>query len=390
MFDKATALRGLGTTKWDLTQAAFGTDDPEALPMWIADGDYAPPSFVTDAMQALIDRGHYGYFCHLDGYREAVAWWMQTRHGWTIDPGKVLTTHGLGNAIGLTLQTFTDPGDEVIVFSPVYLEFFKKIKTNRRKVLQSPLVKDKDGLFVMDLEALDQAITPRSKMVLLCSPHNPGGRVWSLEELTQLAEFCERHDLLLVSDEIHCDLVLPGHKHHVLSQAVPGIRHRLITLTAASKTFSTAGLRTGQVIVEDDTLWAKMDGAIKALDIQPNLVGMTVTQAAFSPQGAAYADAKVAYIADNAARLENVIADIPGASFMPMQSTYLAWVDFADTGMAFDELRARIIGQAKVLASPGPDFGAGGETCFRFNLATQRAQIDTAGARLRAAFSDLQ
>ena len=241
----------------------------------------------------------------------------------------------------------------------------------------------------MDLDALAAALTGRERMVVLCSPHNPGGRVWSRDELRALADFCAAHDLLLVSDEIHHDLVLSADRHVPMPLAAPEIADRLVMLTAATKTFNLAGALTGNVIIADPALRSRFAAAHAAAGTGPNRFGLLAVTAAYA-EGAPWLDALRGYLAGNARHFAAGVAAIPGVAPMPLDATYLAWVDFAGTGMDPAEFTARVERDARIAPSRGAAFGAGGETYLRFNLATPRARIDEAVRRLQAAFADLQ
>ena len=241
----------------------------------------------------------------------------------------------------------------------------------------------------MDLEALAASLTGRERMLVLCSPHNPGGRVWDADELRALADFCRTHDLLLVSDEIHHDLVLPGSRHVPMPLAAPDILDRLLMLTAATKTFNIAGTLTGNVIIPDPDLRKRFAAAHLATGTSPNRFGALMTTAAYE-HGDAWVDALCRYLAGNAEVLAAGIAAIPGLRLMPLDATYLAWVDFSGTGMAPAEFTARVEKDARIAASHGATFGVGGEGYLRFNIGTPRARVAEAVDRLNAAFADLQ
>ncbi len=256
-----------------------------------------------------------------------------------------------------------------------------------RDVVESHLV-PKDGAFHMDLDALAAALTGREKIVTLCSPHNPGGRLWSAEELQELADFCAEHDLILISDEIHMDLVFPGASFVPTAVAASGHLDRLVVLTAASKGFNLAGGETGLMIVPDDALRTTIDKVMLDRESSPNRFGMAMTMAAFAESGD-WSHAVCAYLAENFRLFSDRIGAIPGVSVMPMQATYLAWVDFSALGMTDKELMERVLA-AKVAPSPGTQFGSGGSGHLRFNLALPRRTLVKAVERIEAAFADLQ
>jgi len=389
-FDRITTRAGTWQSKWAAAEQVIGLKGPDALPMWVADMDFDVAPVIAEAAQRLSTSGILGYFTGADALSESVAAWMQTRHGWDADPDHVSHTHGLGNGIALCLQAFSAPGDAVILFSPVYHEFALKIRRNDREVRESPLRIGADGRFALDLETLEASLTGTERIMLVSSPHNPAGRIWTPEEQRALAAFCARHDLILLCDEIHHDLVFPGERHVPMPVAVPDCADRLVMLTAASKTFNIAGCRTGSITIPDETLRARLRKVLAALDIQPNIYGTELTRAAYTPEGAAWCDDLCAYLEENARLFAEGVAAIPGLSAMPMQSTYLAWVDFSPLGMTWDEVRRRIVEDARLGPSPGPTFGTGGDCAMRFNLGTQRARVEEAASRLQQAFSDVQ
>jgi cystathionine beta-lyase len=313
---------------------------------------------------------------------------MRDRHGWEVDPAAIATTHGLVAGVALCLQAFTEPGDGVVMFTPVYHAFHRVIRANRRVIVEAPLV-ERDGRYAIDLDALAAALTGRERVLLFCSPHNPGGRVWRRDELRAVADFCAAHDLVLISDEIHHDLVLPGHRHVPMPLAAPEALGRLIMLTATTKTFNIAGALTGNVIIPDEALRARFAAAHLAAGTSPNRLGVLMATAAYA-EGDAWVDALCRYLAENARLFDEGVQAIPGVRSMPLEATYLAWVDFAGTGMEPADFTARVERDARIAASHGPTFGAGGETFLRFNIATPRARVAEAVRRLQSAFADLQ
>ncbi|ATQ54704.1 MalY/PatB family protein [Paracoccus yeei] len=389
-FDEPIDRLGTLCSKWDDMHKIFGVAPQDGIAMWVADMDFRPPAPVQQAVEAMARHGIYGYPGEHRPYLEAIRWWMQNRHGWTVEPEWILTAHGLVNGTALCVDTFTAPGDAVVLMTPVYHGFARVIRAAGRGITEFPLVVE-DGEYRMDWEGWAGLMTGREKMLVLCSPHNPGGRVWSEAELRQVAEFCAAHDLILVSDEIHHDLVLPGSpRHHVLAGLVPEAAPRLVTLTAATKTFNIAGAHIGNLIVADPDLRRRLSQRFMALGISPGLFGLNMVAAAYSPEGAAWVDDLVAYLDGNRQVFDRGIAAIPGLRSMPLQATYLAWVDFAGTGMAPAEIERRIAHDARIAASGGASFGTGGESFVRFNLATTRARVEAAVERMSRAFGDLQ
>ena len=388
-FDEIIERRGTHSAKWDMMDKLYNVPADTGISMWVADMDFRPPACVQNALKDMLDHGVYGYFGDDRAYKEAIRWWMANRHGWDIEADAILTAHGLVNGTALCVQTFTQPGEGVAVMAPVYHAFGKVVKGSGRRLVELPL-KSEGGRLEMDFAAWDAMIDPGTKMLILCSPHNPGGRVWTVDELRGVAEFCKRHDLILVSDEIHHDLVFAGAKHTVMTMAAPEALDRTIVMTATTKTFNIAGGHTGNIIIPDPALRKRVADTLWGLGISGNSFGLVMATAAYSPEGAAWVDALVAYLDGNRKLFDEGVNAIPGVKSMPLEATYLAWVDFSGTGMEPEEFIRRVEQEAGIAANHGATFGAGGESFLRFNLATPRARVAEAVARLQKAFGDLQ
>jgi cysteine-S-conjugate beta-lyase len=387
-FDEEIDRRGTHSVKWDMMETLYGVAPDQGLAMWVADMDFRPPMVVQQALEKAISHGVYGYFGDDQAYREAIIWWMKTRHGWAVRPEWISTTHGLVNGISLCLQAFTQAGDGVILTTPVYHAFARQIRAAGRIVVECQL-SNRDGRYEIDFDAWDAQMTGNEKMFILCSPHNPGGRVWTRDELQGIARFCIRHDLLLISDEIHHDLLMHGQRHIPMT-AFPEIADRLIMTTATTKTFNIAGAHIGNVIIADDGLRRRFEAENALVGNSPNLFGMLMATAAYSPDGAAWVDELTSYLAESARVFDEGVNAIPGVKSMKLEATYLAWVDFSALGMDEAEVRRRIEREAQIAVNYGPTFGAGGEGFMRFNIATPRARITEAITRLHDAFRDVQ
>jgi cystathionine beta-lyase len=388
-FDESINRFGTHSSKWDMMERLYGVPASDGIAMWVADMDFRPPNCVQRAVEKMTAHGVYGYYGDDAEYLNAIRWWMETRHGWSVPTDAIFTTHGLVNGTGLCVDAFTQPGDGVLLMTPVYHAFARVIRAAGREVVECPLDVT-EGRYTFDTADWQARITPRTRMMILCSPHNPGGRVWSPEELRAVAEFCVKHDLILVSDEIHHDLVFPGQKHLPMPVAVPEILDRLVVMTATTKTFNIAGAHSGNVIIPDPALRARFAARINALGISANSFGLFMATAAYSPEGAAWVDALTAYLDGNRRLFDAGVNAIPGLRSMPLEATYLAWVDFSGTGMPPAEFIDRVQKGAHIAANHGATFGLGGESFLRFNLATPRARVEQAVARLREAFGDLQ
>ncbi|MGQ0566298.1 MAG: MalY/PatB family protein [Gemmobacter sp.] len=388
-FDDVIDRRGTHCNKWDMMETLYGVSPQDGLAMWVADTEFRPPAAVQAAVERMAAHGIYGYFGDDRAYLDAICGWMATRHGWQVDPKAIFTTHGLVNGTGLCIDAFTEPGDGVVITTPVYHAFARVIKAAGREVRECPLA-IVDGRQAMDFAAWDALMTGRERMFILCSPHNPGGRVWTAEELRAVADFCIRHDLILVSDEIHHDLVYPGHRHIPMPLAAPDIMDRVVMMTATTKTFNIAGAHIGNVIIADPGLRARFAARMVALGISPNAFGMHMATAAYSPEGAEWVDGLMTYLDGNRRLFDQGVNAIPGLRSMPLEATYLAWVDFAGTGMDAAEFTRRVERDARIAVNYGATFGTGGEAALRFNIAMPRTQVAEAVARLQGAFADLQ
>jgi cysteine-S-conjugate beta-lyase len=388
-FDRVIERRGTHASKWDLIARYSGIDAPDALPMWVADMDFAAPSGVAEALAAETKMAVHGYYGDTGSWAQALVQWFGRRHDWRIDRAWVTPTPGVVSGLGLILQAVSEPGDEVVVFPPAYHAFRRIILANDRRILDAQLV-ERDGRYFMDLDALRARLTPATKVVFFCSPHNPGGNAWSREEIRALAALCAERDLILVSDEIHCDLLLSA-RHTPTIIAAPEVADRLITCVAATKTFNLAGAHVGACVTSNAALKRKIDARVMASGLGSyNRFGMIATEAAWRT-GDAWLDALLLYLDANRNLFDTRIeAAAPGARSMRLDATYLAWVDFSGTGLPPEEVAARVKNRARIFASPGSQFGPGGESWLRFNFATPRPILEEALGRLEDAFSDLR
>ena len=388
-FDEVIDRRGTHSSKWDTMEELYGVSPDNGLSMWVADMDFRAPEIIQEKLRWINSHGIYGYYGDHKEYNNSIKWWMKNRHNWEIDTSWIFTTHGLVNGTGLCIDAFTKPGDGIILFTPVYYQFSNLVEAARRKVVECPL-KLIDNHYHFDFVEYERNLSGDEKMVILCSPHNPGGRVWTKNELQEVAKFAKKHNLVLVSDEIHHDLVYPNKNHTVMPIADPSVCDRLVMMTATTKTFNIAGAHSGNVIISNPNLRQKFSQRIKALGISPNSFGLFMATAAYSPEGAQWLDELLHYIDGNRVIFDREVNKIPGLSSMPLEGTYLAWVDFSGTGMEEEEFIYRVQEKAKIAVNHGSTFGTGGEKFLRFNLATPRTLVVEATTRLKDAFSDLQ
>lgn len=386
-FDEVIERRGTHSSKVEGMIARFGADDPELIAMTVADMDFRAPPPVNDVVRAAAAHGVHGYYGGNEAMQQAVIGWMSSRHGWVPEPDWITTCQGLVSAVGLCIQAFTEPGDSIIVFSPVYHMFGKTVRANGRSLFESEL-KLVQGRYEMDLERLSRELPSNARMVLLCSPHNPGGRVWSATELQALARFCIEHDLILVSDEIHHDLVFPAAVHQVTAKAAPEVSDLLVTLVAPSKTFNIAGGQLGFSIISNPDLRKRLAEVSAAAGLgNPNRIGALMAVAAYE-QGLPWLEALLPYLTENRDRLHHALAErLPSVRPMALESTYLSWIDFSTLGLSSAELAERAIQNEKVAVHDGAIFGKGGEGWLRLNFAMPRPVLDRAIEGLCRAFA---
>jgi len=383
--DRVIDRRGTSSLKWDFQKRLAGAEN--LLPLWVADMDFPVPPEVLAALRLRVEHGVFGYTLEPESWFEAAAAWTRARHDWELAREWLLACPGVVPAINLAILTFTQPGERVVIQPPVYFPFEASIRRNGREVLENPLVLE-GGRYVMDLDALEHALDPRTRLLILCSPHNPVSRVWRREELERLAEVCLRRELVVVSDEIHCDLVLPGHRHLPTAALSGEIARRTVTLLSATKTFNLAGLGGSLAVIPDPELRRRFRAAKEALWTGvANPCSVTAAEAAWR-YGAPWLEQVLAYVAGNYRYLVDFLsARLPAAGVFPLEGTYLAWLDFRALGFSDEELKERILRRARVWLDDGPMFGTGGRGFQRLNLACPRATLAEALERMARALS---
>jgi cystathionine beta-lyase len=376
------------SSKWDELDMTFGTRD--VLPMWVADMDFMSPKAVVEAVVERARQGIYGYTSRPTSYFEAIAQWMKERHRWEVKEDWLVFTPGVIPALAVIVNAFTHPGDKVIVQSPVYYPFFKVVEENGRRIINNPL-KYEDGYYTMDFEDLeDKAKDPRVKLLILCSPHNPVGRVWTKEELSRLGEICLQNHVLVVSDEIHGDILYPGVRHIPFASISPEFAQNSITCTAPSKTFNMAGLQTSTIVIpceQHRATYRSFLGRIHLL--RNNAFGLVATEAAYR-HGGEWLDQFLVYLKGNFDYLREFIdKNIPQIQVVEPEGTYLVWIDCRGLGLDTPELSRFMVEKAKVGLDDGHWFGAGGEGFERINIACPRAYVEEGLNRIKNAVDNL-
>jgi cystathionine beta-lyase len=387
-FDSVIERRGFGSIKWDFTDKYFPGKD--VLPMWVADMDFRSPEPVIEALKKTAEHGIFGYAGVPESYCNAVMAWMKKRHNWEITKEWMVYSPGVVPALHMLITSLTDPGDEVLVQPPVYYPFFDAIKCHGREIIENPLQLS-GNQYVMNFQDLEKKITPRTKMLILCNPHNPISRVWKKEELERLGEFCLDHNILVVSDEIHCDLVYTGFKHIPLASISELFAQNCITCTAASKTFNLPGLQTSNIIISNPDLRKRFKEAERGYGFgAPNVFGITATAAAYG-HGEEWLTQLLKYLEGNIKFLSDFISRrIPGLQLIQPQGTYLMWLDFRGCGIDQAKLGSFVREDARVALEPGFLFGCKENGFERMNIACPRSLLEEGLCRIENAAAKLR
>ncbi len=378
-FDRVVDRHGTSSTKWDYSQRYTG--HTELLPMWVADMDFLSPPEVVEALRRRAEHGIFGYTELPESCYQGLLAWLERRHRWQVRREWVVSAPGVMPSVNLALQAFTALGDGVVIQPPVYYPFRESILRNGRRVVENPLRLDGDR-YTMDLEQLEAAVDARTKLLVLCSPHNPVGRVWSQEELAALADLCLRRNLLLISDEIHHDLVFPGRRHRPTASLGEAVAGRTVTCVSTTKTFNLAGVAGSFAIIPDRSLRKRYREAQRRVwsGLAPAF-GAVAVEAAHR-DGEPWLEALLAYLQENDRFLRRTLsAELPAVHALPLEGTYLPWLDLRALKVSDEELKRRLL-EAGVWLDEGPMFGTGGAGFQRINIACPRATLSDGLARI--------
>lgn len=366
-FDKITDRRATNSYKWDSA--------PEGvLPMWVADMDFRTAPAIIDALQKRVAHGIFGYTRVPDAYYDAVTSWFSRRHGWDIDREWIIYTSGVVPAVSAVIKALTVPGDKVIVQTPVYNCFFSSIRNNGCEIVSNPLRRTADT-YEMDFDALERcAADPRAKVMLLCNPHNPAGRVWTPDELTRLGNICLRNGVTVVADEIHCELVYQGFRYTPFASLSDAFLHRSVTCVSPSKAFNIAGLQIANIVTFDPDLRRRIDKAININEVcDVNPFGVAATIAAYN-DGEEWLCQLLDYLHGNyEAMAEFCRRELPEFPIARLEGTYLVWMDCSTLGMSSDALEHALLDDARLWLNAGTMYGAEGEGYMRWNIACPRS-----------------
>jgi len=386
-FDEIIDRWNTDCIKYDLLNDYFGTDD--LIPMWVADMDFRTPDFIMEAIRTRASHEILGYSKRPDTFYNAIIQWYKRRQNWLIEKEWIIFTPGVVPALYFAVRAFSGAGEKVVIQPPVYHPFFSVIKGNNRQVLENPLKLIKDRYY-MDLDNLERIIDRKTKLLLLCHPHNPVGRIWSPRELTDLGLICRKNGITIISDEIHSDLILPGFKHQPLVSLPDDFRDITITCVAPSKTFNLAGLSTSVVIIPDRSLRKKFSTEIEAAHLWlGNIFGNIALESAYT-FGDHWLNQLMMYIQSNFELLDRFLKQhIPDIRLVSPEATYLAWLDMRDLPIHSSALKDFMIKKAGLGCNDGASFGIEGEGFQRMNIACPAAFLKKALYQLRAAVNNL-
>ncbi|MEW4285591.1 MalY/PatB family protein [Priestia koreensis] len=385
LFDESINRFNTQSTKWDNIQTVFGSDD--LLPMWVADMDFKAPQEVIDAVSNRVEHGIFGYTHPNDHTHKAIQRWMSARHGWDIEPSWLTYSPGVVFAISMAVQAFTNEQDKVLIQTPVYPPFFNMVKLNNRTLIENPLLLSQ-GRYEMDFDDLEAKLSNGVKMMILCSPHNPIGRVWTKEELTKVAELCQRYDVLILSDEIHSDIIFGDHVHTPIASLSDEISDRTITCMAPSKTFNLAGFQASSIIISNTELRQKYtEMQHKQGFFSLNALGITAIEAAYT-HGEPWLKSLLNYLEQNVSEVESFIhKELPSLSVIKAEGTYLLWIDCRSLNLTDEDLQKLFVQKGKVGVEPGGKYGEEGRGFIRLNIGCPRSTLMEGLNRIKIALS---
>lgn len=386
-FDSIIERRGTNSLKWDFSKEVFGSE--ELLPMWVADMDFLTPKKIEEAIEKRVEHGVFGYTGKGEAYYKSIINWVDKRHGWDIKKEWILSLPGVVPTLSAAILSFTKPGDKVLIQTPVYHPFFTVIEGNERVKVENRLIQGKDS-YEIDFKDLEEKLSQGVKMMILCNPHNPVGRVFKKEELIRIGEICKRHNVIIVSDEIHSDIIYKGHKHIPIASLSKEFSDITITCIAASKTFNVAGLSASAAIISNDGLREKFSKTADTLGIgSSNLLGGVALEASYT-YGEEWLENLIWYLEGNRDYLLDFVKKrIPKIKAYKSEGTYLVWLDCRGLNMNSDELNHFMIKNAKVGLNNGTSFGTGGEGFMRINIGCPRKLIQEGLERIEKAVNNL-
>jgi cystathionine beta-lyase len=387
-FNKIVDRSKYHSVKWDELETIFGAQD--VLPLWVADMEFMSPKPVVEAIKKAAEHGIYGYTSRPDSYYQAIIDWIEKKHHWKVKKDWLAYGPGVVPALSFIIRAFTQPGDKVMVQPPVYYPFFRAIEYNGCHIVNNPL-KVESNKYVMDFEDLERKIDdPRIKILILCSPHNPVGRVWQKEELSRLGEICLKHHLIVVSDEIHADILFKGYKHTPFASISKEFAQNSITCTAPSKTFNLAGLQTSTIIIPNEKYYGIYNNMLNSLGLnENNYFGLIALEAAYR-YGEEWLNQLLFYLKENLEFLIEYFKErIPKIKVIKPEGTFLVWLDCRQLGFNVKSLNDFMLKKAKIALDDGNWFGKEGEGFMRINIACPRSFLEEGLKRIERAVNGL-
>lgn len=373
------------SVKWEALKNVYGVDD--VLPMWVADMDFEPPYEVKEALLKRVEHGIYGYTFAPQTANEAVQSWVKNRHGWEIDPAWVIYSPGVVPSISTIITTFTNPGDKILLQSPVYTPFFNMTNQNDRVVVNSPLIL-KEKSYEIDFVDFEEKLKEGVKLFILCNPHNPVGRVWKEEELRKMADLCIKYDCLILSDEIHSDLIFKPNKHIPIASLDNSYNDHVITCIAPSKTFNLAGLQASTMIIANKKIREAVQATQRKQGLSSlNTFGILGLEVAYR-HGEQWLEGLLSYLQESMTLLTTFIEkELPNLSVVKAEGTYLVWIDCRKLSLSDEEIQDALLKKGKLALEPGAKYGAGGEGFIRMNIACSQETLKDGLERLKRAFT---
>jgi cystathionine beta-lyase len=387
-FDEPAGREGTDCIKYDRREETFGVKN--VIPMWVADMDFNTPDFIVESLQKRLEHQIYGYSFRSSEYFQSMINWIKTRHNWKVEKEWISFSPGIVPALNFCTLAFTQPGDSIIVQPPVYFPFFSAAESHGRNLIHNRLT-ESEGKWNMDYNSLIAGIDSKTKMIIISNPHNPVERVWTPEELNNLADICLKNNILIISDEIHCDLVLPGFTHTPMASLSEKIAENTITLMSPSKTFNLAGLSTSSVIIPNPALRKSFNRIVDNLHVgNGNIFGNTASIAAYT-NGHRWLDALLDYIDNNIEFVKDYCGKmIPEIIPVPPEATYMIWLDCRRFGMSGKDLQNFFVHKAGIGMNEGSTFGPGGEGFMRMNLGTTHQTVMKAMEQIERAVASLR
>lgn len=387
-FDKIIDRSDSGDLKHEVLAERYGR--PDLLPLWVADMDFETPQFITDALRRRLDHSLFGYTIVPRNFWHTVTDWIYAHHGWQVNEEWMRFIPGIVKGIGFVVNVFVKPDEKVIIQPPVYHPFRLTPEGNRREVVMNPLIEHADGSYSMDFENLERVADDKCRVLILSNPHNPAGITWDVATLRRLADFCSKRGIIVISDEIHCDMALFGNKHHPFASVSEAAAQCSITFGAPSKTFNIAGIVSSWCIVPNKELREQFFAWLAANELdEPHLFAPIATMAAFTPEGEEWRKQMVAYIEQNILFVEDYLkAQIPAIKALRPEASFLVWLNCRELGLNHEQLVDLFVNKARLALNDGEMFGKGGEGFMRMNVAAPRAILKEALDRLAKAIEE--